>query len=185
MPNNNKSLNTHIAQPCSYDPVSEGRCSCEPEISAKLCHCHTLNNPWSKNSLHAPSRALHEASLVAYIRIGGQDHLSKDEQTNLIAAYCTQHGFRLAQTFVDFGKPSQALRDALQELEKHDGIIAVDLNSFVEHQDDRMRDLRPFIHHFFCHPSKHLITIQEGIDTGSAAGQKAAIEFSSQIKEIT
>jgi DNA invertase Pin-like site-specific DNA recombinase len=119
---------------------------------------------------------------VAYIRLGGQQP-AREEQARLIAHYCTQHGFRLAKTFVDIGKPSQQLQNALQELEEHDGLIAVDLNSFVEHENDRIRDLRPFIHHFFCHQSKHLITIQEGIDTGSAAGQMAAIEFASQDKD--
>jgi hypothetical protein len=46
-----------------------------------------------------------------------------------------------------------------------------------------MRELRPFIHHFFCASQKHLVTIEEGLDSGSPGGQAAMLELVNQNKE--
>ncbi len=185
MPNNENPFNGHKSQPCSYDGsllhTLPAHCTCPPDSAAKPCHCQKLNNPWSRKSM-PPAAHLHEASLVAYIRLD-QNQLPRDDQEQMLRTYCVQHGFKLEDVFIDKGKPSYGLRDALQSVEQFDGLIAVDLDCFVEHEGDRLRDLRPFIHHFFCRKDKHLITIQEGIDTGYPAGQRAAVDFLEQIKD--
>jgi hypothetical protein len=184
-----KDARTYEQQTCSYDFSQLGRananlCACAPDHSADLSHCRTLTNPW-RNNLHGSSRAPHEPVLLAYIRPGARQ-FTREEQVRMIEAYCVQQGFRIAKTFTDTDKPSRGLQDALHAVEEHDGVdglIAVNLNCFVEHESDRLRDLRPFIHHFFCLKGKHLITIQEGIDTGSREGQLAAVEVATQSKE--
>lgn len=153
-------------------------CECPPEPCAHLCQ--------SVASRNSPStfvkQTTHACSVIAYIRLGG-DQLSEEEQVRVIKSYCALHDYEVANVFTDTGKPSYGLQNALQELSNHDALIAVNLNAFVENDEDRIRDLRPFIHHFFCRPSKHLITIQEGLDTGTAAGQLMAVDITSQVNE--
>lgn len=154
------------------------KCVCPPQPCAKLCH----PSKSLKSSLKSKVRDCQKTSVIAYVRLGGRQ-LSKEEQLRIIKYYCEEHDFELAQVFSDNDRPSYGLQEALREVENHDALIAVDLNSFVEHDQDRIRDLRPFIHHFFCRRNKHLIAIQEGIDTGTPAGQLAAIDLASQVKE--
>jgi len=111
--------------------------------------------------------------LVAYLRVAG-DLSSQEEQTTTINDYCVNNGYRIAKFFVDTGKPSYALNEALQAMKEHHGLIAVNLQTFVENNEDRLRDLRPFVHHFFCSGNKDLITVEEGIDTATPQGQIAA-----------
>jgi hypothetical protein len=170
----------------SFDPIANaGRmkysnCVCLPQPCAKLCHSST--GLASKKEFSGFTHPNHRSSVIAYVRVGGK-HLCREEQEKVIDSYCALHEFKLAHVFSDVGKPSYGLQGALQELKNHDALVAVDLDSFVEHEEDRIRDLRPFIHHFFCNPGKHLITIQEGVDTGTAAGQTIALDISSQVKE--
>lgn len=161
-------------KPCTYEISRFGSsvpCTCSPSSAGTICRCHGLVNPWLREEL-----ALEQApTLVAYIRIHG-DLLSEEEQTKKINEYCLLHGFQIVATFVDTGKPSHGLQNALQTMAEYHGLIAANLESFVEHKQDRLRDLRPFVHHFFCSGNKRLITLEEGIDTSSAGGQKAANE---------
>jgi hypothetical protein len=155
-------------------------CACPPKPCAKLCQ--STRDSSSRNNVGGFTHPRLHKSVIAYLRVGGT-HLCREDQVKMIESYCALHQLNLAQVFCDKGKPSYGLQEALQELKNHDALVAVNLDSFVEHEDDKMRDLRPFIHHFFCNDMKHLITIQEGVDTGTAAGQRVALEMSSQIKD--
>ena len=153
-------------------------CVCSPQPCAKLCQPSSS----LKSLLKSKDRDHQKSSVIAYIRSGGKQ-LSSEEQLRTIKYYCEQHDLHLAKVFTDHDKPSYGLQEALREIEFNDALIAVNLDSFVEHEEDRIRDLRPFIHHFFCRHNKHLITIQEGLDTGTAAGQLVAMDIASQVKE--
>ena len=153
-------------------------CVCSPQPCSKLCQPSSS----IKSSLKSKSSDYQKSSVIGYIRSGGTQ-LSHDEQLKIISYYCEQHDLHLAKVFADEHKPSYGLQEALRQIEFHDALIAVNLNSFVEHEEDRVRDLRPFIHHFFCRHNKHLITIQEGLDTGTPLGQKVALDIASQVKE--
>jgi hypothetical protein len=143
---------------------------------AKRSSQTALSNPWVRRSLrHPPGRG----NLVGYIRYTS-DPWDSGRQLERLQDYCARHGYRIEKAFEDQGKPSLGLARALEALDQADGIIAVDLDRFVEHEGDKTRDLRPLIHEFLCLGNKHLITIKEGIDTGSAAGQQAAIELINQ-----
>jgi len=173
---------------CEYQPLpttehagkdSKRLCSCKPDLMAELCICAGLRNPWLRNSSPLLSRHSHRTDVVVYLR-SDREGSAAQEQIELIHSYCKTHGFHIAQVFEDLGKPSAGLTNALNALKEADALMAVDLDRFVEHSNDRLRDLRPFIHHFFCHTKKHLITITEGIDTSSSAGQIIAIDAVSE-----
>lgn len=151
-------------------------CTCTPDIAGNLCHCQTLSNPWARHKITVDGQKRNNPSLIGYIK-ASPGRMSEAEQLNMIQHYCLQHGFRLHDTFVQTEENSGHLPKALEAMQDYDGLIAVDLNSFVEHKSDRIRDLRPFVHHFFCHGKKHLIAIAEGIDTATSAGQLAAMEL--------
>jgi len=72
--------------------------------------------------------------------------------------------------------PSFGFKAAIDALENADGLISVDLNQFASSHGDRVRELRPLIHHFFCLGGKHLITINDGVDTSTHAGQQNAMD---------
>lgn len=131
------------------------------------------SNPWAKRS------PLSNASLVAYIRYT-DDPWEAGRQLEKIQDYCARHGYKLEKAFEDQGKPATGLARALEALDYADGLIAVDLDRFVQHEGDKTRDLRPLVHEFLSQGSKHLITIAEGINTGSPAGQMAAIDLINQ-----
>lgn len=118
------------------------------------------------------------------MRVDG-DQNGRDKQLKLINEFCQEHGCEVVKVFQDDGPtPGSALSLALQALNQADGLIAVDLNRFVHHHGDRMRDLKPFIHNFFCHTERYLLTVTEGIDTSSPVGQKNAVEFFSNVKDF-
>lgn len=151
-----------------------GYCSrIEPRVHFQNCRCAALSNPWLRNKLRLRPRT---SSLIAYART---TELSKslDEQLIIMENYCRNHGYRISKVFVDNGMPSVGLQQALDSLNEAAGLIAIDANQFVAGSVDRFRDLRPFVHHFLCHTEKHLITVEEGIDTHSPAGQKNALEL--------
>lgn len=138
-----------------------------------------LNDPLGRQTLPHP---FCKTSLIAYLR-SSEEAGDAEKQLETIEAYCAHHGFRLKNIFKDEGAPSVGLTRALDALNGADGLIAVDLDRFVEHEGDKTRDLRPFVHEFLSLGSKHLITIKEGIDTGSAGGQASAIEFINQPRD--
>lgn len=120
--------------------------------------------------------------LIAYIRVLTNDEVT--DKLELIQAYCLKNGYKITDVFTDIcDHPSFGFKAALDAMEHTDGLISFDLNMFVREDGDRMRELRPFIHHFFCIGGKHLITIADGIDTGTLQGQESAIEAISQVKD--
>ncbi len=148
-------------------------CHDKPHASFQHCGCFALSNPWLRNKLR---RQHHTLGLIAYVRTStASDDLN--QQLALIGDYCAVHGYHITKVFKDEGIPSSGLREALDSLDEAAGIIAVDLNRFVAHSSDRLRELRPLIHHFFCQSTKHLITVKEGIDTRSPGGQLAALDL--------
>lgn len=159
---------------CTYEISRFGStapCTCSPGSGGETCQCHGLTNPFLREAaIPVPN---HGPMLVAYVRIAG-DLASQEEQTTMINDHCIENGYRVAQFFVDTGKPSYALQEALQAMKTRHGLIAVNLQAFVENSEDRLRDLRPFVHHFFCAGSKDLITVEEGINTATSQGQIAA-----------
>ena len=170
---------------CKYQPLrlleepsneSQRLCACSPELLTELCRCASFRNPWVRHSLPRLSCPSRDSDVVAYIRTDTESP-SADEQIELIHSYCLMHGCRIKKIFEDAGRPSAGLTQALESLKEAQGLIAMDLNRFVEHTEDKLRDLRPFIHHFFCHTNKHLITIAEGIDTGTPSGQVSAVDI--------
>lgn len=185
MNDKSKSGNFPILQSetCSYEPPA-GDCSCPPVDSVEPCPCVNLSNRWSKESVEKRKKPPRQRGLVAYLRTT-DDGISIDEQKKLIDEFCQGKDYYIAATFREQGKPGPALRDAMHACDHNDGLIAIDLNRFVEHPSDRLRDLRPFVHHFFCHSSKHLIAIEEGIDTGSTLGQANAIAVLNHVKEFS
>lgn len=158
----------------------DGR-SLDQSLSQGRCHCQSFKTAWAlakRNRDTVP----HPTRLTAYLRIdGGPD---KTQQYIEIKRFCDEHGFEIGEVFEDYGLPALGMHDALDSLDHSDGIIASDLNRFVEHENDRMRDLKPLLHRFFCSGGKHLIAVEEGIDTANPEGQKAAVEFMSQVKGL-
>jgi hypothetical protein len=171
------------AGPCSYEPPV-GDCSCPPVANSETCPCVNLSNRWSKESVAKRKKPPRQRGLVAYLRTTG-DGIDISEQKKLIDEFCQGKDYYIAATFCEHGKPGPALRDAMQACGDADGLIAIDLNRFVEKPMDRLRELRPFVHHFFCQSSKHLIAIEEGIDTGSTLGQANAITVLNHVKEFS
>lgn len=120
-------------------------------------------------------------SLIAYIRSTNQKHIDRHWQQ--IDQYCQNHTYNVVHLFTDIGdRPSFGLQSAFDALEVVDGLISCEMTMFIKDNSDRIRELRPFIHHFFCLHEKHLITILDGIDTGNSFGQENAIEMMYQTK---
>ncbi len=119
--------------------------------------------------------------LVAYLRVCHEEQI--EDKVELIRNYCVDNGYQMIEIFSDVGDhPSFGFKAALDALENCDGLISLDLNQFVASKGDRIRELRPLIHHFFCGGGKHLITIAEGLDTGTELGQQNAIELVAETK---
>lgn len=135
----------------------------------------SLSNPWLDNKLRLAHRS---TGLIAYIRITGQPG-EFEEQMEKIERHCAAHGYYISKIFLDEGIPSTGLQGAIDSLDEVGGIIAVDLNRFLHYgqSKDRLRELRPFLRHFISHSPKHLITVDEGIDTHSPSGQKTALDL--------
>ena len=119
--------------------------------------------------------------LVVYVRVNDESKI--EEKVDLIKEYCAQNEYQIVDILTEVSDhPSFGFKAALEELENADGLISVDLNQFVSSHGDRIRELRPLIHHFFCQGGKHLITINDGIDTGTNIGQQNAIESMCETK---
>ncbi len=119
--------------------------------------------------------------LIGYVR-DGNTKLSVEEQTRVINQYCHQHGHTIAGFAEDSLRPGLGLQEALQGLDVNDGIIATDLNRFVRHEADRLLDLRPLIENM-VREEKVLVTIDEGIETLTANGQKVIFDLLSTWSE--
>jgi DNA invertase Pin-like site-specific DNA recombinase len=134
------------------------------------------------------SATIHEWHLVnhryiAYVRAANEADLQ--QQYAQLERYAQDHHLKISETFCDTGKPLAGMRQAMEALEEADGLIVVDLNRLVTRTDDRLHDLRPLLHHF-CAPTqgKHLISIAEGINTATSAGQLAAMEIVNELKDV-
>ncbi len=114
--------------------------------------------------------------LIGYLRTGSCS-ISARDQRNMIREYCVNNEHHLIGfTEIDADKPSFGLQEALSGLKKNDGIIAADLNQFVSHPDDRLIALRPLVERLF-HTGKVLITLVDGMETITAAGQHRLMEM--------
>lgn len=141
------------------------------------CLCSEKSHALSNYYLNRNRRE----KLVAYIR--AQNENDQAAKLDAIKAYCTDNGYQLVDIFSDISEhPSFGFKAAMEGLENADGLISFDANQFIAKNADPLRELRPLIHHFFCGGGKHLITIADGIDTGTELGQQAAIELVSSNK---
>ncbi len=114
--------------------------------------------------------------LIGYIRCGGTDFDSA-QQRQMIQKYCDAHGYILVgYSETDAGVPGYGLHEAIAALGANDGIIALDLDRFVRHHDDRLLDLRPLIENML-HEGKVLITLLDGIETLTAQGQQVTLDL--------
>lgn len=121
-------------------------------------------------------------NLIGYVRALNAEAAA--EKVALLKQFCSESGYNLLQIKVEIGsRPSFELAAALDSLAEADGLIATDLSQFFPPTPDRLRELKPFVHHFFCTNSKHLITIDDGIDTGTIVGQETALELIAKVKE--
>lgn len=174
---------------CGIDRLHRGKaktgelpdCHCPPAPDVKLEDCRCVMTKSGHWKLVMPAgKAEHPLRLIAYLRPGVKNI---QEQLAMIEKYRNEHDCEIVGLFKDVDKPSLGLRDALENLIHCDGLIASDLNRFVCHPEDRMRELRPFIHHFFCTAQKHLVTVDEGLDSSSPGGQAAMLELVTRNKE--
>lgn len=141
------------------------------------CMCTDKGNSIASYYLNRSRRE----KLVVYVRVNSE--IEVEENVELIKEYCSENGYQITDIFTDVADhPSFGFKAAIEAMENADGLITVDLNQFVSLHGDRMRELRPLIHHFFCHGGKHLITINDGIDTGTELGQRNAIDLFSESK---
>jgi hypothetical protein len=142
------------------------------------CICNG-SRPWFRT---AASRFSHPVRLVAYAR--AESSLAAAQQFSQIEDYCRANNFELVDRFSDIGtQPGMGFHQAMQQLSHANGLIAYELERFVHHQHDRLLDLKPLLHQFFCSGSRFLVTVKEGVNTQSAAGQKAAIEVMDSLKD--
>jgi hypothetical protein len=132
----------------------------------------TVKHAWPKGS---------NTRLVAYLR--PCEKLSIVQQRQELERFCTEHGYHIAKEFIDEHGPGLSLQAAMDNMDFADGMIATDLNRFVEHIDNRARDLRPLLHHFLTDRKKHLLVVEEGIDTSTVQGQAIALETINQLKD--
>ncbi len=136
------------------------------------CMCPGKGNSLATHLLNSNRRE----KLVAYVRVTQEEDIN--DKVEVIRDYCREFEYQIAEIFSDVGdRPSFGFKAALQALANSDGLISFDLDQFVGSHGDRIRELRPLIHHFFCGGGKHLITIADGIDTGTQQGQQNAIEL--------
>lgn len=155
--------------------------SSSPSIRESLphCRCDVLQNPWRNRSL--PSQP---TKVIAYIRTDSESP-SHEEQAKLIQQYCERFGYEVIETFEDSGEhPGVGLVKAMEALKEVGGLIASDLDRFVYDKSDRLRDLKPFLHEFFCSTQKHLFTVKEGVNTDTPTGQQNVVELLSAVKEF-
>lgn len=163
-------------QQASYTSKLPNECNCEPAFNFQ--YCQPLFNPWVRNKL---SMSVGKGGLVAYVRVDKAES-STQEQVREIEQYCLKHGYKIQHIFFDCGVPGKGLQEALNSLDECAGVIATNLDRFVDYRQEKLRQVRPLLHHFLSHTDKHLISIEEGIDTRSPAGQLIAMEVMSDVK---
>jgi DNA invertase Pin-like site-specific DNA recombinase len=125
----------------------------------------------------------HNHKVIAYAR--ACDEMDLDEQYDEIEKYAKEHHLVVTETYCDVGKPMTGLHHAMEALENADALLVCNLNRLVTHTDDRLRDLRPLLHHFCSQQAggKHLISIEEGINTSTPTGQMNAVEIINEYKD--
>lgn len=142
------------------------------------CHCHGTHNVWAERS----HKQIRPVKLAAYLRYDAEPP-SREEQLDVIHEYCEKHGYEVVEIFEDEGThPGGGLARAMQACEHLQGVVASDLERFVRDHGDRLRDLKPFLHHFFCSSHRRLLSVKEGVDTSSALGQANALEILNAVK---
>ena len=120
--------------------------------------------------------------LIGYVRSLGCS-VDLEEQRRLIEQYCHEHHHQLVGfAHVDEGDPGLGLQEAITSLHTYDGLIAFDLNRFVHSIDERVVELRALLERLL-HEGKVLITLIEGIETLTAAGQETVIELLYKLTE--
>jgi DNA invertase Pin-like site-specific DNA recombinase len=117
-------------------------------------------------------------SLIAYVRSSDADP-DKAEQVAAIKDYCRPRNYKLLATFSDAGEPGLGLHEAIECLKFADGLIAYDTSRLVTHHGDSFRDLR-FFAHKFMRENKKLITVADGIENVTPAGQANLISLLSE-----
>ncbi len=124
---------------------------------------------------------VHNRKIIAYVR--ACDEMDLDEQFQEIERYASEHRLKIEDTFCDVGPPMFGLRHAIEALEHADTLIVCNLNRLVMHREDRLRDLRPILHRFCSNGGKHLISIEEGVNTASPTGQLNVLELINGVKD--
>ena len=138
-----------------------------------------LQSPWTDHS--TPS---HFTKIIAYVRTD-RDPPTHTEQLELIQQYCEKFGYEVVSIFEDQSDiPGAGLARALEALKNVGGLIVFDLDRLVHNKSDRLRDLKPLLHEFFCSAQKHLLTVREGINTATPAGQLNVVELLTAVKEF-
>lgn len=145
------------------------------------CGCAELRSTiHSQLAENAPGR---NRSLLAFLK-EDEDSMPIKQQFDLIEEFCRIHGLKVARKIVYQGSRATSLEEAIRQMAFTDGVIVSDLNRLVSHQCDRGHDLRILLHEFVGAPAhKRLVSVLEGIDTRTAAGQQAALETINQIKD--
>jgi len=134
----------------------------QPVVSRSLSLYHRLGN---------------NARLVAYTRCGGELN-TVEMQLEAIKKYCSQNGYKVVYHYnCDNNTPKAAFNQAFYALGFCDGMIVADINRLVEHSGDPARDLYPLVSDHFFHDHKHLIAVKEHIDTSTADGQNALLDY--------
>lgn len=144
----------------------------------KDCFCNG-SRPWFRT---ASSDLSHPVRLIGYARAESPD--AARLQFMKIEEFCQENNYELVERYYDIGgQPGAGLGRAIKQLSHANGLIACDLEQFVCHHQDRLMDLKPLLHKFFCSGTRFLLTIKEGVNTQSAAGQHAAIEVLNSLKD--
>lgn len=134
------------------------------------------------HSVHLLGNQLSHHNVVAYLRAESDVHII--EQQQVLRQFCQKNGYKIVGEFVDRStRPELGLDNAVKALGNADAIIVSDLERLVTHHEMRWRDLRPLLHQFACEHGKHLISVAEGINTGSPGGQRSLIEIITQHKD--
>ena len=119
---------------------------------------------------------------VAYLKSDTQAGIER--QRALIHSYCRANDCCVAEEYIELKhRPAMVLESAIASLKRADGLLVADLNVLVQHEHDRARELRPLLHHFMHEGGKHLLSVSEGIDTSTTAGQAATVEYINGLKD--
>lgn len=150
--------------------------------SLRQCLCRNEHQHW----LHAGKVAPKHNRVIAYLREPeGSCVISNERQLALIEEFCKQHGYELVNIFRDHSsEPGLGLSMALDALSMADGLVALDLERFVHDHKDRLRDLKPLLHKFFCNTDRYLLTVLEGVNTRATGGQQSAMDVLSSVKSF-